>query len=735
MIRAPSEPGAAPASLGSPEAAAARDRAAGFFGRPPRERSQETFVFDDAVTGAGDVRLALLELFGGKCAYCESPLTDKEMLVDRFRPAAGALDLQGGLSPDHYWWLAYTWENLYPCCPECRSFKGARFPVRGSRATVGTEGDALLAEAPLLLDPRRDQPEHHLVYAEDGTVASITDEGRTTIEILGLNRSGLQGARKAALAEAGLEWQALAKRVDSPTAVPDPAEVEALFSTARPYAALRRQFVNAWMQSRLGAVDAALQATPKGIDSVEQVAGDVMLVTNVERKRVKTAFDARQKQQDAYSVAPNAVAAEDYFARTRRIERVVVRNFKVIRELDLELPHTASDTASAPWLMLLGENGCGKSSLLQAVALALMGQRARDALHLDASTFVRNGARRGRVEVHIAGSVDPIVVELTRGSPVFSGEAEPKTLLLAYGATRLLPRGGLASPPVGGTVRVDNLFDPFCPIGNVTEFLLGFDRARFDAIARALKSLLGLEEGDRLLRNTRLRRIEVEAFGVRVPLEHLSDGYQSVVALATDIMAVLLERWPVVDAAEGTVLIDELGAHLHPRWRMKIVPSLRQVFPRVQFLTSTHDPLCLRGLGAGEVAVMRRGPEGEIVAVTDLPSVQGLRVDQLLTSEHFGLNSTIDPELDALFAEYYLLKAKTRRTKAEEARHAELAARLDELQVLGATRRERIVLEAADEFIARSGTLADVDQRVALKQRTKTRIADIWERVSSGEQA
>ncbi len=277
------------------------------------------------------------------------------------------------------------------------------------------------------------------------------------------------------------------------------------------------------------------------------------------------------------------------------------------------------------------------------------------------------------------------------------------------------------------------MFDPFSPIGNATEWLLGFDDAHFDVIARALKSLLGLGEGDRILRNRRARRIEVDAFGIRVPLEHLSDGYQSVVALATDVMAVLLERWPSVEAAEGTVVIDELGSHLHPRWRMRIVPSLRQVFPRVQFLASTHDPLCLRGLGQGEVAVMERNAERDIVAITDLPSVAGLRVDQLLTSEHFGLNSTIDPELDALFAEYYLLKAKRKRTPAEERRHAELTQQLDELQVLGATRRERLVLEAADDFLARESTLAGADDRLALKKKTKVAIADIWEQVSAGK--
>jgi uncharacterized protein (TIGR02646 family) len=725
------EPGAPPA-LAARETRALHDRARAFFERPARDRAQETFVFDDGPLADAGVRAALREAYAGKCAYCETPLAEEAMLVDRFRPASGALALDGALSPDHYWWLAYTWENLYPSCAECVSFKGARFPVREPRAEPGTTGEALRAERPLLLEPRYDDPEQHLVFAEDGSVASSTDEGRATIEILGLNRAQLLGLRQEAIAEVRREWSSVSEATAKGGL--DPVAFDSLFDRRLPFSALRRQFLNTWAHGRRRELDQVLQATPEGPSSVAEVAGDLPVVTAAERKRVKGAFVEAQVAQDSYSLAGDENASEDYFRRTRRIERIEVRNFKVIGELDLTPPSLASTTATAPWLMLLGENGCGKSSLLQAVALTLMGTAERDALGLDASTYVRNGTRSGYVRVHLAGSPEPIELRFSRNRKTFTGGEEPKVILLAYGATRLLPRAGEeAPPPTSSWARVRNLFDPFSPIGNSTDWLLSLDDPTFEEIARALKGLLDLEAGDRLVRNRRAHRVDVEAFGLRVPLEHLSDGYQSVVALATDLMISLLRQWPSVEAAEGTVLIDELGAHLHPRWRMRIVPSLRQVFPRVQFLSSTHDPLCLRGLGDGEVVVVRRDQAGGIEAVTDLPSVAGLRVDQLLTSEHFGLNSTIDPELDALFAEYYLLKAKPHLTVAERRRRKELEARLDGLDVMGSTRRERIVLEAADDFLAKSGTLADPNERLALKRSTKRRIAKIWEQASAGK--
>lgn len=722
----------APRALGSAQVRVAYAQAQAFFERPAKKRAQETFSFDDSVLAVPEVRAALAATSAGKCAYCETPLPGQAMLVDRFRPTSGALGLDGARSPDHYWWLAYTWENLYPSCAECQSFKGARFPVRARRASPGTAGEALRDEQPLLLDPRRDDAEQHLVFAEDGSVASTTEEGSTTIEVLGLNRGQLVASRAEALARVRADWNAAAAQMGSKDGL-DPLAFDRLFDRGLPFAALRRQFLNTWASGQRREIDEALGASPEGPSSVAEVAGDLPVVTSAERKRVTGAFEQAQVAQDAYTLSPDTNASVDYFRRTRRIERIEVRNFKVIGDLDLRPPSLASATAAAPWLMLLGENGCGKSSLLQGIALTLMGATERDALGLDARTVVRNGTRNGHVRVYLTGSPEPIELRFSRRSATFDGGGDPKVILLAYGATRLLPRPGAQAPPqTPSLARVQNLFDPFSPIGNSTDWLLSLDAPTFDAVARALKGLLSLEAEDRLVRNRRAGRVDVEAFGLRVPLEHLSDGYQSVVALATDLMISLLRQWPAVDAAEGTVLIDELGAHLHPRWRMRIVTSLRQVFPRVQFIASTHDPLCLRGLGDGEVVVMKRDPDGAVIALTDLPSVAGLRVDQLLTSEHFGLNSTIDPELDALFAEYYLLEAKPHRTASDSRRLQRLRAQLDGLDALGTTRRERIVLEAADDYLARAGTLADPGERLALRESTKRRIAAIWEKASEG---
>jgi len=726
----------APAALRSPRTEAVRARLKKFFGRPDAERVQEDPPFQRDVLRSADVRGALQSLFRAKCAYCETPVERSTMNVDQFRPQTRAVNLDGSLNADGYWWLAYEWNNLYATCANCEQMKGSRFPIAGARARPGARSEALAGEQPLLLDPCVDSPEKDLLFSESGRVASRTKRGRVTIDVLGLNRSSLIEGRREALESLRSELKDLAHggRVDRQAMVD-------LLDEGRPYAAARRQFAGRWLDEAGAEVAAATTLEAAAPPKAADVAPELPQVSEVELHDTFESFQAVQQAQEAYSVADEG-AREQYFARTRLIDRIEIRNFRPIESLDLRFPAAPTDEerpagpapgAAGPassWLMLLGENSSGKSSTLQAVALTLIGQAWRNRLGLDARRFVRLGATEGQVRVFLTGGSEPITMTFSTASPDFtSSPAEPKVLLLGYGATRLLPRGGVTPRANLDLARVDNLFNPFEPLNDASAWLLSRPDAAFDHIARSLKILLQLGPRDRLVR--RDGRVEAELFGATIPLEELSDGYQSLLALTTDIMRVMQQRWPAMEIAEGIVVLDEIGSHLHPRWRMRVVGGLRQVFPRVQFLASTHDPLCLRGLLTGEVAVMRRDGTGPIVALTDLPSIRGLRVDQLLTSEYFGLSSTIDPDLEDRFGEYYRLLALRKPTAAQRGRIRALKAELDRYRVLGANRRERMMLEAIDEYLAREPELPPGD-RPRIKGEVRRRLQRIWNSPRTG---
>lgn len=166
--------------------------------------------------------------------------------------------------------------------------------------------------------------------------------------------------------------------------------------------------------------------------------------------------------------------------------------------------------------------------------------------------------------------------------------------------------------------------------------------------------------------------------------------------MAVDIMEVMYSFYESMKAAQGIVLIDELGNHFHPAWRLRCVSAMRTAFPQVQFIYSTHEPLCLRGLHDGEVAVLMRDQRRQIYLLEELPAVDRLRVDQLLSSEHFGLRSTVDPAMELRIKEYETLIAKGLRSEEEERSLLEAIEWLTDAKYLGSTRRERLALQLID---------------------------------------
>ena len=102
--------------------------------------------------------------------------------------------------------------------------------------------------------------------------------------------------------------------------------------------------------------------------------------------------------------------------------------------------------------------------------------------------------------------------------------------------------------------------------------------------------------------------------GHAAPWSELSDGYHVFIALVADLArrAVMLNEFDGAEApakVEGVVLIDEIDLHLHPRWQREALPRLRSVFPRLQFIVTTHSP---QVLSSAENRQVRRLIDGRL---------------------------------------------------------------------------------------------------------------------------
>ena len=97
-----------------------------------------------------------------------------------------------------------------------------------------------------------------------------------------------------------------------------------------------------------------------------------------------------------------------------------------------------------------------------------------------------------------------------------------------------------------------------------------------------------------------------------LPLNYLSDGMKSILAIVSDIAYRMATLNPnllgdVIKETDGIVMIDEIDMHLHPSWQRKIVNSLTKTFPKVQFIFTTHSPTVLTNVPKENIKIVSNG--------------------------------------------------------------------------------------------------------------------------------
>ena len=162
-------------------------------------------------------------------------------------------------------------------------------------------------------------------------------------------------------------------------------------------------------------------------------------------------------------------------------------------------------------------------------------------------------------------------------------------------------------------------------------------------------------------------------------LEQFSDGYKIIIAMVADIASRMAEANPDMENpldSPGIVLIDEIDLHLHPRWQQIILRQLKETFPNVQFVVSTHSPIVL--LGALDIVQIVRldGQHIESCVQRDYSSYD---VNQLLLSQLFGLENVLTPETAAMMRRREELLLKQSLTEAEQAELKDLERQADRI--------------------------------------------------------
>lgn len=166
----------------------------------------------------------------------------------------------------------------------------------------------------------------------------------------------------------------------------------------------------------------------------------------------------------------------------------------------------------------------------------------------------------------------------------------------------------------------------------------------------------------------------------------LSHGFQSTFAWIADLVGhVLLESKTELAPAdiEGLVLLDEIDLYLHPQWQATIITALRRIFPRVQFVVTTHSPVVLASCAPHEVVRLVVDPEtgdvqrgawdpetGELVGtIAREPAQPDPRVmtGNELYRTWFGLDRSTPNPFGSDLRRYTVLANDPERSKEEQA--------------------------------------------------------------------
>jgi len=412
------------------------------------------------------------------------------------------------------------------------------------------------------------------------------------------------------------------------------------------------------------------------------------------------------------------------------INRVELRNIRQFRHLDLSF--VADSGLPLKWSLFLGDNATGKTTLLRSIALGLCDESSAAGLVRElAGSLVRKGSKQdGIIRIELIDSRGkPWTLKTTLHPLVSTGDnvrqeifranidsSKPRRLkgkttrpqkigvgrfpwqalfVVGYGAARN-PDGAEDYEQYRNVDAVYTLFRYDQPLQSPE---LGWRRLldlarkasrgsrpeaaalREDArIRELLHRVLVLGKGEEI--ELAHNGIQVKGLGYTTPLTSHADGYKATTAWVLDLIAwrMLSNRGLLPETMSGVVLIDEIEQHLHPKWQRYIIGRLHQQFPKLQFIATTHSPLCTAGtadLTEEQCQLVALSRIRSTVEPKRLPLPRGLRADQILTSNAFDLDETRNPDIGEKVTEFRELFDKSRLTPKERRRFNTLRRYID----------------------------------------------------------
>ena len=355
------------------------------------------------------------------------------------------------------------------------------------------------------------------------------------------------------------------------------------------------------------------------------------------------------------------------------LEKIHIKNYKVIEELDIDLKPGVN--------LLIGDNGTGKTSVLEGIAVALGGMFVnvtgvstknivKDDVRLkikplgDSSTSIEyfepvstgctlqisdsQNFTWNRIKEEVSATHTKIdnkdvcawMKKLTNNSntllPLISFQSTARAWRVRRGDFGTELKKKLDDRRCGYIGCLDSSMDvksiqQWCLKQEIMVSNKGTVREYEmfkNIVASFMKEINELHSIPLIYYSSQFDEMVYKEDKAEMPISKLSAGYQSLLWMIMDLayrVCILNPELENRGQINGIVLIDEIDLHLHPKWQWTVIEALHKTFENVQFIIATHSPIVISSSKEANLILLDNEHE-----VSYLPDCYGYEVEDVL---------------------------------------------------------------------------------------------------------
>ncbi len=279
------------------------------------------------------------------------------------------------------------------------------------------------------------------------------------------------------------------------------------------------------------------------------------------------------------------------------LSNIHVENFKGIKDANFSFERAVN--------LIIGNNGTGKTSVLEAVAVALGGflsgidgvntiHFSKDEIKSARSTVEPRDICKAAKEMADNRNTVLPVISYQSFSRVSNQKKDKWENPFSDDYSRVVGYMDCLEEAAN-----DKMLSNWCKRMEQISWQQGETILEYEIVKKTVSRFMQLMQEDERIHIFYDKRTEELLYSNTeevLPIRLLSSGFRNLLGMVFDIayrMAVLnpdlLEE--ITEKTPGIVLIDEIDMHLHPKWQWKVVDALKNTFPLVQFIATTHSPI------------------------------------------------------------------------------------------------------------------------------------------------